>query len=310
MDQLLALRVFVRIAESGGFGKAADTLDVPRATVSKLIQELETHLRVKLFQRSTRKVVVTEEGQSYYPNAVKLLADLDEMDGRFADVHGKPRGRVRVDIGSSFANLILLPRLPEFRRRFPDIQLDVGVSDRHADLIGEGVDCVIRGGELSDASLVARRIASLEWGTYASAAYLAERGTPGHPDDLREGHELSGYFSSLTGRPFPMLFERGGERLTVEPKGARAVCVNESTAHLTSLVSGLGIGQTFAFMAQPAVARGELVRILPKWTRPVQPVHVVFAQARYNSARLRVFVDWVVELFAPYDSRPGAGPAR
>ncbi|WP_186275389.1 LysR family transcriptional regulator [Burkholderia gladioli] len=305
MDQLLALRVFVRIAESGGFGKAADTLDVPRATVSKLIQELETHLRVKLFQRSTRKVVVTEEGQAYYRNAVKLLADLDEMDGRFADVHGKPRGRVRVDIGSSFANLILLPRLPEFRRRFPDIQLDIGVSDRPADLIGEGVDCVIRGGALADTSLVARRIASLEWGTYASAAYVAERGMPEHPDELRERHDLAGYFSSQTGRPFPLLFERGDERIAVEPRGARACCVNESTAHLSALVSGLGVGQTFAFKAHPRVERGELVRLLPRWTRPANPIHVVFAQARYNSARLRVFVDWVAELFAPYGSEPG-----
>ncbi|MGF6768371.1 LysR family transcriptional regulator for bpeEF and oprC [Paraburkholderia sp. GAS199] len=306
MDQLLALRVFVRIADSGGFGKAADSLDVPRATVSKLIQELETHLRVKLFQRSTRRVVVTDEGQTYYQHAVKLLADIDEMDGLFADSRGNPRGRVRVDIGSSLANLIVLPHLPAFRRRHPEIQLDIGVSDRHVDLIGEGVDCVIRGGELTDTSLVARRIASLEWGTYAGSAYLAERGTPAHPDDLLAHHDVVGYFSSLTGRAFPLLFGHGEEHLSLDPRAARGVFVNESTAHLTSLVSGLGIGQTFSFMAEPWLQSGDLVQVLPEWTRPAHPLHVVFAKSKYNSARLRVFVDWLIGIFEPFDSAPPA----
>ncbi|HEX7912481.1 MAG TPA: LysR family transcriptional regulator [Paraburkholderia sp.] len=310
MDQLQALRVFVRIAESGGFSKAADTLNVPRATVSKLIQELESHLRVKLFQRSTRRVVVTEEGQTYYQDAVKLLADIEEMDGRFADSRGNPRGRIRVDIGSSLANLILLPHLPAFRRRYPEIQLDVGVSDREVDLIGDGVDCVIRGGELTDTSLVARRLAGLGWGTYAGAGYLAERGTPSHPDDLLAHHEVAGYFSSLTGRAFALLFEQGEEKITIDPRGARGVFVNESTAHLTSLVSGLGIGQTFAFMAQPWLNNGDLVQVLPQWTRPVHPMHIVFAQSKYNSARLKVFVDWVIEVFKPYNSTPSQSPAR
>ncbi|PZR49796.1 LysR family transcriptional regulator [Paraburkholderia fungorum] len=309
MDQLQALRVFVRIAESGGFSKAADALNVPRATVSKLIQELETHLRVRLFQRSTRRVVVTEEGQVYYHNAVKLLADIDEMDGLFADSHGNPRGRIRVDIGSSLANLILLPHLPAFRKRYPEIQLDVGVSDRQVDLIGEGVDCVIRGGELTDMSLVARRLAGLEWGTYAGSSYLAERGSPSHPDDLLARHEVVGYFSSLSGRVFPLLFEQGDETITVDPKGARGVFVNESTAHLTSLVSGLGVGQTFSFMAQPWLKNGDLVQVLPHWKRPLHPMHIVFPQSKYNSARLKVFVDWVIEVFRPYDSTPAPSHA-
>ena len=304
MDQLQALRVFVRIAESGGFGKAADMLNVPKATVSKLIQELETHLRVKLFQRSTRRVVVTEEGQLYYQNAVKLLADINEMDGRFADSRGDPRGRIRVDVGSSLANLILLPHLPSFRKRYPEIQLDVGVSDRQVDLIGDGVDCVIRGGELTDTSLVARRLAGLEWGTYAGSNYIAEHGAPSHPDDLLAHHEVAGYFSSLTSRVFPLLFEHGDETIVVDPKGARGVFVNESTAHLTSLVSGLGVGQTFAFVAQPWIKSGDLVQVLPQWSRPLHPMHIVFAQSKYNSARLKVFVDWVIEVFKPYDCTP------
>jgi DNA-binding transcriptional LysR family regulator len=170
------------------------------------------------------------------------------------------------------------------------------------------VDCVIRGGELTDTSLVARRLAALEWGTYAGSSYLAERGTPSHPDELLARHEVVGYFSSLTGRVFPLLFEQGEETITVDPKGGRGVFVNESTAHLTSLVSGLGVGQTFSFMAQPWLKNGDLVEVLNQWDRPIHPMHIVFPKSTHTGARLRVFVDWVIEVFRPYDSRPG--PAR
>lgn len=301
MDQLQALRVFVRIAESGGFSKAADTLNIPRPTVTKLIQDLESHLRIKLFQRSTRKVVVTDEGQAYYHRAVKVLADVDEMDTLFADARGAPRGRLRVDIGSSLANLILLPSLPSFREKYPEIQLEVGVGDRHVDLIGEAVDCVIRGGDLTDTSLIARHVASLDWGTYAGARYVATHGAPPHPGGLQTDHDVVGYFSSLTGRVMPLLFERDGERIDVDVRSRHGVFVNESTAHLTALVSGLGVGQTFGFMARPHLASGALVRVLPEWSRPLHPLHIVFHPSRNQSARLRAFVDWVVELFAPYD---------
>ena len=302
MDQVLALRVFVRIAETGGFGKTADLLNVPKATVSKVIQELESHLRVKLFQRSTRKVVVTEEGRIYYHHAVRLLGDLDEMDNGFANSRGKPRGRVRVDIGSSLANLILLPLLPSFRKQYPDIQLDVGVSDRPVNLIGEGVDCVIRGGDLPDTSLIGRRIADLEWGTYAARSYVEARGVPSHPNDLLINHDLVGYFLSSTGRRLDLEFHRGDETILVNLKNAKGVVVNDSMAHLTSLVSGLGVGQTFAVTAASSQKSGDLVEVLTDWKRPIHPIHIVFAEAKYNSARMRAFVDWVVKIFKDYDS--------
>ncbi|WP_051180591.1 LysR family transcriptional regulator [Caballeronia insecticola] len=302
MDQLLALRVFVRIAESGGFSRAADMLNMPKPTVTKLIQDLEAHLGTRLLQRSTRKVTVTQEGQTYYAYAIKLLADVEEMDTLFADAHGGPRGRLRVDIGSSLANLILLPHLPSFRRRYPEIQLELGVGDREVDLIGEGVDCVIRGGELTDTSLVARRLASLDWGTYASSDYVSARGTPSHPDELRAAHDVIAYFSSRTGRMFELTFEHGDETIRIDPRGGCGVSVNESTAHLTALVSGLGVGQTFAFMAAPWLQSGDLVALLPQWTRPLHPLSIVFPKSRHDSARLRAFVDWVLDVFRPYDA--------
>ncbi|MDM0026322.1 LysR family transcriptional regulator [Variovorax saccharolyticus] len=299
MDHLLALRVFVRIAESGSFTKAADSLNLPKPTVTRQIQDLETHLGVKLLQRTTRKVSVTPEGASYYEKAVRVLADVEEMDASAAKTRAKPKGRLRVDIGSSLANLILIPALPGFRQRYPDMQVDLGVSDRPTDLISEGVDCVIRGGALADSSLVARRIAELEYVTCASPSYLKQYGRPTHPRDLAQGHVHINYFSSLTGRPFPLHFRRGDE--AVEVAGRAAISVNESTAHLTALLSGLGVSQTFKFMVRPYVERGELVPLLSDWTRPRHPLNILYPPTRQLNARLRVFVDWSAEVFKEFD---------
>jgi LysR family transcriptional regulator, regulator for bpeEF and oprC len=313
MDQLLALRVFVRIAESGAFSKAADAMDIPRPTVTKLVQDLERHLGAKLLQRTTRRVTVTPEGAAYYERATRLIADLEEMDESAVSARSQPRGRIRVDVGSSVANMILIPALPAFRARHPDLQIELGVSDRAANLVGEGVDCAIRTGVLSETSLVARRIADLDWVTCASPLYLRARGTPKHPSELetREpapgdrtrvpGHVVLGYTSSLSGKPFPLEFHRRGESVVVQ--GRADVGVNESTAHLSGLLAGLGIAQTFRFMVAGHVAEGRIKTVLDDWTRPPQTLQVVYPSGRHLSAKLRVFVDWVVEVFAPFDAR-------
>ncbi len=313
MDQLLALRVFVRIAESGGFSKAADSMNIPRPTVTKLVQDLERHLGTKLLQRTTRRVNVTPEGAAYYERATRLIGDLDEMDASAARARAQPRGRIRVDIGSVLANMILIPALPSFRALYPELHVDLGVSDRAIDLIGEGVDCVIRGGELADTSLVARRIADLDWVTCASPLYLGARGVPKHPSELvpREpgskdktrvpGHAIVGYFSSLTGRASPLEFRRGAEQVLVQ--GQAVVAVNESTAHLNALLTGVGLGQAFKFMVVPHLESGRLRTVLDDWTRPRHPLHVVYPSNRHLSAKLRLFVDWVAEVFAPFDDR-------
>ena len=317
MDQLLALRVFVRIAESGAFSKAADSMNIPRPTVTKLVQDLERHLGTKLLHRTTRRVSVTPEGASYYERAARLIGDLEEMDELAARARAQPRGRLRVDTGSVLANMILIPALPAFRARHPELYVDLGVSDRPIDLIGEGVDCVIRGGELADTSLVARRIADLDWVTCASPLYLGARGVPKHPSELlpREpaakgaprvpGHAIVGYFSSLTGKAFPLEFHKGAEHVVVHAQGQvqPVVAVNESTAHLSALLSGVGLGQAFKFMVAPHVARGALRTVLDDWTRPRQPLHVVYPSHRHLSAKVRLFVDWVAEVFAPFDDR-------
>jgi DNA-binding transcriptional LysR family regulator len=302
MDQLLALRTFVRIAEAGSFGRAADQLNIPRSTASKLIQDLEQMLGTRLIQRTTRHATVTPEGAAYYERALRLLADLDEMDGEARRTRVQPRGRLRVDIGSSLANLALIPALPAFQARYPDIDLRLGVSDRNADMVGEGIDVAIRGGELADSSLIARKLCELDMIVCAHRSYVERHGLPGHPSALEDGHRIVSYFSSLTGKPFNLRFERDGEVLEVQPRGN--VAVNESTAHLTALVAGLGIGLNFRFQVQPWLDTGELVQVLPEWRQARMPLYAMYPQARHMNAKARVFIDWAVEVFGALDGRP------
>ncbi len=256
---------------------------------------------------------MTPEGAAYYERATRLIGELDDMNDDASRARARPHGRIRVDIGSVLANMVLIPALPGFRARYPELHVDLGVSDRAVDLVGEGVDCAIRGGALPDTSLVARRIADMDWVTCASPAYLRARGIPKHPSELMPraiepasrrsvpGHAIAGYFSSLTGRAFPLEFHKAGEQVVVH--GQVEVAVNESTAHLSALLAGVGVGQAFRFMAAPHLESGRLRSVLDDWTRPRQPFHVLYASNRHLSAKIRLFVDWVAEVFAPFDDR-------
>ncbi|QJP08840.1 LysR family transcriptional regulator [Pseudomonas multiresinivorans] len=297
MDQLQAIRAFARVVEAGNFTRAADSLDMPNATLSKLVQELEAHLGVRLLQRTTRRVTVTPEGQDYYAKASRVLRDLEDIDSSFNIARSKPRGHLRIDVGGSTARDVLIPLLPDFLERYPDIRIDLGVSDRSVDLIGDNVDCVIRGGALDASSLVARGIGHATMVTCASPEYLRHNGIPAYPEELRNGHGLVSYLSPQNGRAVPFRFERDGERS--ELKIEHRIGVNESNAHLAACVAGLGIIQTFSYAAGAALRDGTLVEILADWRPPPYPFHVVYPQNRYVTHRLRVFIDWLVECFPP-----------
>ncbi|WP_343735056.1 LysR family transcriptional regulator [Acidovorax sp.] len=299
MDQIQAMRIFVRVVEAGTFTRAADSLNLPKATVTKHVQALEERLRVKLLNRTTRRVTVTPDGAAYYDRTVRLLTDLDDIEASMTNARANPRGRLRIDVGTSVAQLLIIPHLAEFHARYPDIQVDLGVSDRTVDLIGDNVDCVIRGGELSDQSLVARRIGNLEFITAAAPAYLERKGTPTHPLEIEEKHASVIYFSPQSGRHYPLEFRRGDESIDVT--GPYQLSVNESNAYVTSIVAGLGIGQITSWQAQRYLASGALVQLLPDWTQPLLPVYVVYPPNRHLSAKVRAFVDWAAELFQRED---------
>jgi len=301
MDQLLALRVFARIADTGTFIRAAESLKLPPSTATKLIKELESHLGVKLLHRTTRKVSVTPEGAAYYERAVRVIGEVDEMDEIVANERAQPKGRLRIDVPSILANTILIPALPTFRSRYPDIEFTLGVSDRNIDLVGDGVDCVIRGNPLPGSSLIARRIAELDYVTCASPSYVKVHGAPSHPRQLEQRHVIYNNSSPLTGKPFPLLFTRGGEEIKVE--GRTMVTVNESTAHMTGLIAGLGVGQTFKYLAKPHFKTSALRPLLKDWGRPRHPIHVMYPPNRHLNAKVRVFVDWAIEVFSRFDDR-------
>jgi DNA-binding transcriptional LysR family regulator len=295
MDQLLAMRAFARVVEAGNFTRAADSLDMPNATLSKLVQELEAHLGVRLLQRTTRRVTVTPEGEDYYAKATRILRDLEDIDTSFNIARSTPRGHLRIDVGGSTARDVLIPLLPDFVARYPEIRIDLGVSDRSVDLISDNVDCVIRGGPLNDSSLVARNIGHADMITCATPGYLKQFGVPAYPEELKNGHKLVAYVSTRNGRAVPFRFEHGGEKSEV--KVDYRVGVNESNAHLAACLAGLGIIQTFAYAAGPALHDGTLVEILPQWRPPPYPFHVVYPQNRHLTHRLRLFIDWLVEVF-------------
>jgi len=296
INQLLAMRVFARVVEAGSFTKAADSLAMPKTSVSKLINELESHLRVRLLQRTTRRVTVTDQGAAYYQQSAPLLRELEALDSTFQSAQALPSGKLRVDVGSSTATAVLIPQLPAFFARYPDIEVEMGVSDRAVDLVSENIDCAIRGGPLGDVALAARALGGASWTTCASPAYLERFGTPQHPSELETHHRVIAYNSARTQRVLPARFQRGNEQIEVIGRGPFST--NESNAHLAAGLAGLRVIHSFTYTVQPAIARGELVPILQDWRPAPYPFHALYPPNRHLSHRTRVFIDWLVECFA------------
>jgi len=295
-NRMLAMRVFVRVVESGTFTNAANSLRMPKPTVTKLVQGLESHLRIKLLNRTTRRVTVTPDGSAYYERVVRLLGDLDDIESSVTHAKERPRGRLRIDAGGAMSYYLILPALPEFLAKYPEIDVECGVSDRPADLIGDNVDCVIRGGPLLEPSLVARHIGDMRWLTCATPSYFERHQRPTHPTDLESGHVLAGYFFPRSGRMRPLYFERDGKRIEIAP--SPRVAVNDSGAHFASLRAGTGLGHLLSFMVSASNATSELVPVLQDWQPAPLPVHVLYPANRHLSTKVRVFVDWAAELFS------------
>ncbi|MGQ2980501.1 MAG: LysR substrate-binding domain-containing protein [Polaromonas sp.] len=297
MDRFDAMQAFARVVETGSFTKAADTLHMSRTSVTQLVQQLEARLRVRLLNRTTRKVNVTADGAAYYERVLRVLADVDDAETSLSSASTSPRGRLRVDVPSPLARMILIPALPAFYAQYPDIQLDMGVSDRMVDIIGENVDCVVRGGELSDQSLMARHIGDLQLGVYAAPGYLKLAGTPAHPRELEDTHHrIVGFLWARTGKAVPYAMHSGDENIQVQ--GRHALAVDDGNAYLAAGLAGLGILWLPDYMAKPHRASGELVPLFEDWKLDAMPLYIAFPPNRHVSAKLRVFIEWVAGLMA------------
>ncbi len=296
MDLFAAMQTFVRVVEAGSFTRAAETLGSSRTRVTQQVQQLEARLQVRLLNRTTRQVQVTADGAAYYQRCLGVLAALDDAETGLSVATRTPRGRLRVDVPSPLARLILIPALPEFFERYPDIQLDLGVSDRQVDLIGDNVDCVIRGGRIREQYLVARPLGALRLGCYAAPAYLATHGVPDHPAVLAEASHRVVRFLWGTGTGFPYALQRGAERL--ELQGRHSLEVDDGNACLAAGQAGLGVVCLPHYLAAQAVARGELRTLFEDWQVAPLPLYLAFAPNRHVSAKMRVFIDWVSTVVA------------
>ena len=305
MDRFDAMKAFVRVVETGSFTRAAATLHMSRTTVTQLVQQLEARLRLKLLNRTTRKVNVTADGAAYYERIVQVLDTLEEIETSLPHAAALPRGQLRVDVPSPLAALLLVPALPTFHALYPDIVLDMGASDRMVDVIADNVDCVIRGGDITDQSLMARKLADLPLGVYAAPAYLQRVGTPLHPLDLQDSaHRIVRFRWGRGGNGFPYVMHREGKSVKIH--GQYVLSIDDGNAYLAAGVAGLGVLWLPDYMARPHVARGELLPLFEAWTVDPMPLHLAYPPNRHVSKKLRVFIDWVAELMARHSARAAA----
>lgn len=294
MDKLNAMQLFARVVDAGSFTAAAHQMGISRALASKQIQSLEDNLGVRLLNRTTRRVSLTDPGKNYYARVNDVLNALAEAEAEAAELQIEPRGRMRVSVPISFAVRHLAPALAEFQKRFPRVELELGLNDRLVDIVDEGYDLAIRIGRLADSSLVARRIARASLVAVAAPAYLERAGTPKHPDDIAAHNAL---IYTLSQKPGEWTFTREGE--TVQVKLAGNLYVNNGDYVLAAAIEGCGIGLLPTFIACDALKAGHLVPVLADWRVPEVGIHAVYPQTRALPAKTRALIDFLVERFGP-----------
>jgi len=295
MDRLQSMEIFRWVVELGSFSRAADRLDLSNATVTAHIAGLENRLGIKLLNRTTRRLALTDDGAAYLDHVRRVLADVEETETMLTAGRTTPRGILRVDLPTAIGRQFVMPALPRFAAQYPDLRVLAILEDRRIDLLEEGVDAAVRIGPLADSSLVARRVYEANWVTCASPDYLALHGTPQTPDDLAR-HQCLGLYSVTRGAVLEWVFEKGGNRVAFSPVGALAVSHGE--ALLDAAIAGAGIAMAFDVTASRWIASGALAPILQDWQRQDRyPISIVYPQNRHLSAKVRVFADFVAGLF-------------
>lgn len=290
MDRIELFRIFTRVVESASFTRAADTLGLPRSSVSAAVQTLETRLGTRLLHRTTRKVAPTQDGAAFYERCLRLISDMDEAENLFRRSASGPTGRLRVDLPSRIGRLIVAPALPEFLARYPGIDIDLGMTDRAVHLIEESVDCALRVGPLADSGLIARPFGTLRLINVASPDYLERHGTPKTPTDLVE-HFAVNYASPSSGRVEDWEWIEGGAVRTVAVAGR--VSVNSAEGSIACCLAGLGLIQIPAYDVIDHLKDGRLVEVMPDHNAAPMPMALLHPHRQHLSRRLKVFADWL-----------------
>ncbi|SEK92637.1 transcriptional regulator [Pseudoxanthomonas sp. GM95] len=296
MDSLDTLRIFQRVAELGAFTRAADSLGLPKASVSTAVQRLEANVGTQLLHRTTRRVQLTADGEVFYQRSRDLADDMDELHGMFREAR-QLKGRLRVDMSGGLARGYVLPRLPEFLAEHPLLEVEISSTDRLVDVIREGFDCVLCGGTVADSSLVARPLGMMPIASCASPAYLAKHGTPRSIDEL-EGHQLVHYVGTLGQRsPGFEYFDGTGYAMRALPG---PITVNSGDAYVAAALAGFGIIQPPAIGVRKLLAAGELVEILPGAPAEPMPLTLLYPRRRHLPRRVGAFMDWLAGVATPH----------
>jgi DNA-binding transcriptional LysR family regulator len=291
MDRLQAMRVFTTVVDTGSFARAAEQLHLSATAASRHVAELEKHLGAQLLQRSTRRINLTEIGANYYDRCRSILADVEEAEAQAATSESQPRGMLRISLPTSFGLQYIAPAIPEFCKRYPDLQLELSFSDRIVDLIEEGIDMAVRiTGDLKT-NLVARRLAEVQLVCCASPAYLEQYGTPQHPEDLRHHNCLTYSYSASINI---WKFERDGREYHIPVKGR--IGTNSGEMSRLAAVNGLGIDMLPTFMICEELRSGKLVPILQDYPMPPIHVYAVYLPGARRAARIKAMVEHLWEV--------------
>lgn len=296
MDRIDHLRVFVRIAACGSFSQAADQLNLPRATVTIAMQQLEARLGTRLLYRTTRRVSLTQDGEALLERAITLVTDMEELEQQFNPKPGGLSGRLRVDVPSRIARRIVAPALPTLLAQHPHLTIDLGSSDRMIDLVQDGVDCALRVGPLASSSLVARPMGQLEMINCASPGYLERHGSPASPADLPQ-HWVIDYISPTSARAAPWEWREADRTLTARPPSR--VGANNAETYIACALAGMGLIQIPAFDVRDHLLSGELVEVMPMNRPAPMPVNLVYPHRRHLSRRIQAFAHWMNALLNP-----------
>lgn len=294
MDIFTTMKVYCSVVENDSLADAARKMNVSPSVVSKHLSALEDHLGVRLLNRTTRRISITEEGTAYYERCKQIITDVAEAEIEVSSAHTAPRGLLKITAPVTFAHRHLTPHLPKFLDMFPEVEVQVQVNDRVVDLVDEGIDLAIRISQLKDSSLIARRLAPNRRYIAATPEYLERNGTPKSVDDLKD-HRLITWPPGNPLNDWHFLID-GVDRI-IKVKGA--IAVNEGDAILTTLLAGGGLGMTQEFLAGPFVKEKKLVPLLEEIVREDNPIYAVYPSSRHLSPKVRAFVDFLVETYGP-----------
>ncbi|WP_020182718.1 LysR family transcriptional regulator [Methylotenera sp. 1P/1] len=297
MDNTEAIKRFLRVAELGSFTRAAEALGLPKASISQAIQQLETKLETQLLHRTTRKVQLTPDGQLFYERGKDVLSELDELASLFLTDDRSVQGVIRVDMSHPMARQLVIPHLPEFFKKYPNLHIELNSSDRHVDLISEGYDCVIRTGNLADSGLIVRKVGEMRQTNFVSPAYIAAHGEPKELKDLDK--HLLVHYNVSGGHKFDAFEYWDGQQCQKVSMQSR-ITVNNTDAYRAACIAGLGVMQSPLLGAQEYLLTGQLVEVLKNYTAPPMPVSILYPHRRNLSKRVRILMDWLSDLLAQH----------